>query len=311
MWNTRYVLNLQQLRVLLAIREQGSFTRAAEALHYGVPTVTHHLRTLEAHLQARLVDRDRRGARLTPLGESFVEDAAEIIARIDRAERTVQDQREAGVVTLRVGTFSSIGSRLLPAAIARLQELTSVRVEVTEAEPTEVVRMLREGELHAGVIYDASSESAFEAPDLELRTLISEPYGVMVAQHGELARSGTVDFRQLVDVPWVFSRSDDEASDRVIRRVMGSLGHEVRELIRTDDLYMIHGLVQEGLGCALSTAAAIDTDFDVVLLPATQDLGERRVSFVTRRGSPPQAVSWLGEILERVAGDRANRPVHV
>ncbi|MDN5911032.1 MAG: LysR family transcriptional regulator, partial [Brevibacterium sp.] len=44
-------MNLQQFRVLLAIRDEGSLNRAAEVLDHGVPTVTHHLRTLESHLR--------------------------------------------------------------------------------------------------------------------------------------------------------------------------------------------------------------------------------------------------------------------
>ena len=302
MWHSLYeVMNLQQFRVLLAVREHGSLTRAAEALRYGVPTVTHHLRGLEAHLGARLVRSDRSGSRLTPIGASFAAEAEQILARLDRAEQAVADQRDAGLVTLRVGTFASIGSRLLPAAIARLQERTAVRVEVVEAEPTEVVRQLRAGEVHAGLIYDASAEPAFDAPDLALRTLLSEPYRVMISAGSAWAERETLDFADLAGESWICSRSDDEASDRVLRRVSHAMGYPVRPLMRTDDLYMIHGLVAEGLGCALTTAAAVDADFDVVLRPTVQDLGERRVHFVTLGHDVPPVVRRLGEILQPVA----------
>ncbi|WP_449283714.1 LysR family transcriptional regulator [Leucobacter sp.] len=301
------MMNLQQFRVLLAVREHGSLTRAAEALHYGVPTVTHHLRGLETHLCAKLVESGRSGTRLTPIGAQFAVEVEGILERLDRAEQAVADQRDAGLATLRVGAFASIGSRLLPAAISALQQRTSVRVEVVEAEPTEVVRLLRAGEVHAGLIYDASAEPAFEVPDLALETLLSEPYRVMVARESEWARSEALDFAQLANVAWLCSRSDDEASDRVLRRVCRAMGHPVRALMRTDDLTMIHGLVAEGLGCALTTAAAVDTDFDVVLRPTVQDLGERRVMFVTQRSRIPPVVQWLGEILQRVVEDRARR----
>lgn len=301
------MMNLQQLRVLLAVRQHGSLTRAARVLQYGVPTVTHHLRGLEAHLGAKLVERSRSGTRLTPIGDSFAEEAEAVLARLDRAEQAVADQRDAGLTTLRVGTFASIGSRLLPAAIAALQQRTSVRVEVVEAEPTEVVRLLRAGEVHAGLIYDASAEPAFEAPDLALETLLSEPYRVMVARESEWALRDTLDFAELASVAWLCSRSDDEASDRVLRRVCRAMGHPVRALMRTDDLYMIHGLVAEGLGCALTTAAAVDADFDVVLRPTVQDLGERRVMFVSQRSGGPPVVRWLGETLQRVVEHRERR----
>lgn len=303
------MLTLQQFRVLLCIRDAGSLTKAAGVLRYGVPTVTHHLRTLEAHLGARLVDRDRSGARLTPLGEFFAEEIAPVLTRIERAEAAVQEMRDAGAVSLRVGTFSSMGARLMPAAIAELQQRGSVRVEVIEAEPTDVVRMLRSGEVHAGVIYDISLDPAFTAPDLLQQVLLSEPNRVMVARDSPYARLDSVDFADFAETPWVCSRNPEEATDRVLRMVSRSLGFEVRELMRTDDVSMIHGLVAEGLGLAISTTAAIDTDFDVALKPAVQDLGERRVSFVTRRGTMPPAVHWLGEILARVATERADRRV--
>ncbi|QZY53542.1 LysR family transcriptional regulator [Leucobacter tenebrionis] len=300
-------MNLQQFRVLIAVREHGSLTRAADALHYGVPTLTHHLRGLEAHLRAKLVESDRRGTRLTPLGAAFAERIEQALAGIDRAEREVVDLRDAGLVTLRVGTFASMGSRLLPAAISALQQRSPVRVEVIEAEPSEVARLLRAGEVHAGLVFDASADPAFAAPDLVLETLLSEPYGVMVAREGEWAARERLDFAELEGVAWLCSRSDDEASDRVLRRVCRAAGYPVRELMRTDDLYMIHGLVEEGLGFALTTAASVDPDFDVVLRPTVQDLGERRVAFMRRAGENAAVVSWLGEALRGVAAERARR----
>ncbi|TGD12861.1 LysR family transcriptional regulator [Brevibacterium sp. S111] len=298
------MMNLQQFRVLQAVREVGSLNRAAEVLGHGVPTVTHHLRTLESHLRVQLVERARSGARLTPLGESFAAEIAPVLERIDRAEQLVTAQRDAGVVTLRIGSFSSIGSRLLPAAIAELQAQKSVRVEVVEAEPSEVVRMLHSGEVHAGLIYDIPELPEFAGPELRLRTLLDEPYRVMVARDGQLAKQDVLDVEQMGEVAWVSSRNESEASVRVLNRVYRSLGLEVRELMRSDDLYMIHGLVAEGLGCALTTEAAVDTGFAVEIRPAKQDLGTRRVSFVTRTGPNPAAVGWMGEILETVAAER-------
>ncbi|MBP1325619.1 DNA-binding transcriptional LysR family regulator [Leucobacter exalbidus] len=298
------MINLQQLRVLLAVREHGSLTQAAEALRYGVPTVAHHLRTLEAHLEAQLVVRTRGGTELTPLGEFYAAEVAPVLVRLDRAEHAVAGHRDSGVVTLRVGTFASVGSRLMPAAISELEQRHSVRVEVVEGEPTEVVRMLRQGEVHAGVIYDISEEPLFDTPDLEQRTLFAEPYQVMVGRHSEWAEHSKLTREDLTRMRWICSRNDSEASDRVLRRVHSEMGEQIRVLMETDDWYMIHGLVAEGLGCALTTAAPVDQEFEVELRDTVDGLGERRVSFVTTKGARPAAVGWLGEILQRVASSR-------
>lgn len=291
------MMTLQQLTILLAVRDHESLTRAAAALGYGVPTVKHHLRSLEGALAAQLVESTRSGTWLTPLGEALAGEAVEIVDRVRRAERTVAGLRDAGLVTLRVGTFASVGAKLLPGIIIELQRRSQVRVEVIEGEPTDVARMLREGEIDLGILYDSSFDEAVVDPDLEITPLFTEPFMVMIATEGPFAGAGPIDIAELGDVAWVASRSDDEASDRVLRRVYRSIGPPVRELMRTDDLRMIHGLVEAGLGFALATPTTIDSDFHVELAPTVQDLGFRRVSFATRTGTLPQATRHLGELL--------------
>jgi DNA-binding transcriptional LysR family regulator len=291
------VLQPQQLRVLTAIRDYGSLTAAAGALGYGVPTIAHHLASLERHFKVKLAERDRRGARLTPLGLVLVEEASEILARLDQVERLVTTQRDLGMATIRVGTFASIGSQLLPRAIRRLRERVQVQVEVVEAEPIRVVELLHSGELHAGLIYDSAEDPAFAAFDVESTVLAEEQYEVLVAADSPFATVPEIDLTHLADADWICSRDENEASDRVLRRACRAAGFEPQVLMRTDDLNMIHGLVAEGLGCTLTTPAAVDTRFAVLARPTHQELGLRRTSFVRRRGVVPHSVSELHEIL--------------
>lgn len=287
----------QQLRVLVAIRDHGSLTRAAQALGYGVPTIAHHLASLERHFRVQLVERDRRGARLTALGAVLVGEAEDVLGRLDQAERLVTTQRDLGLTTIRVGTFASIGSQLLPRAIRRLRSLMRVQVEVVEAEPTDVVEQLDAGDLHAGLIYDSAEEPAFATPDLTLTVLLEEPYRVLVAGDSHYAAQSELDLADLADADWIGSRDENETSDRVLRRACRLAGFDPTILMRTDDLNMIHGLVAEGLGCALATQAAVDTRFAVVTRPTVQRLGLRRTSFVHRRNVVPRAVEELHHIL--------------
>jgi len=291
------VIQPQQLRVLVAIRDNGSLTRAAQSLGYGVPTIAHHLASLEGHFKVQLVERDRRGARLTPLGGVLVVEAEEILVRLDQAERLVITQRDLGLTTIRVGTFASIGSQLLPRAIRGLRAQVQVQVEVLEAEPTDVVELLNAGELHAGLIYDSADDPAFAIPDLEFTVLLEEPFRVLVARDSPYTALSEIDLTDLAEADWICSRDENAASDRVLRRACHSVGFEPKVLMRTDDLNMIHGLVAEGLGCTLTTQAAVDNRFAVEARPTAQDLGLRRTSFVRRRTVVPQAVNELHRIL--------------
>lgn len=287
----------QQLRVLVAIRDHGSLTAAAEAMGYGVPTIAHHLASIERHFRVRLVERDRRGARLTPLGGVLVEEAVQILARLEQAERLVTTQRDQGLATIRVGTFASMGSQLLPRAIRELRSRMPVQVEVVEAEPTGVVQLLEAGEIHAGLIYDSADDPAFTSPDLQLQVLLEERYRVLVAVGSPHADADAIDIARLAQADWICSRHESETSDRVLRRVGHMLGFEPRVLMRTDDLNMIHGLVAEGLACTIIAPSAVDSRFAVRALPAAQDLDRRRTLFVRPKTASPRAIGELQRIL--------------
>jgi len=303
------VLYPQQLRVLVAIRDGGSLSAAAQSMGYGVPTIAHHLSALENQVRAPLVERNRRGARLTPLGLSLVSEAEQILRRIEQAERMIVAERDAGLATLRIGAFASIGSRLLPSAIRELRDSAAVRVEVVEAEPTDVVGMLSAGELHAGIIYDVAEDPAFVSSDITATLLFEEPYQVLVGGGSSFADAAPLEVGELADADWICARNDGEASNRILRRVCHAAGFDPRLLMRTDDLNMIHGLVAEGLGVTLTTATAFDSRFDVRLRPTLADFGRRRTSFIHGTETPPPAVDLLHRILlDRVAMFRPATP---
>lgn len=291
------MLSLQQFRVLIAIRNAGSLTKAAENLGYGAPTVTHHLNLLEAHFGAVLVERGSRGVTFTPLGEATVREAETIMARVDDLERIIAEHRDAGMVTLRVGTFASLGSQLLPPAIRELQATSNVRIEVVEAEPLQLVELLRRGELDAALLYDLADDPSILAMDLELVPLLREPYRVLVAAHGSLAQQKKLDFAQLSSASWVRPRHEEDATERVLLRACRNVGFMPKEFIRSDDLSMIHGLVSEGLCLAIMTESAANSALGVTLKPTVQNLGERSVYFATRQGLLPAAVTQLRTLL--------------
>jgi DNA-binding transcriptional LysR family regulator len=291
------VLSLQQFRVLIAIRDAGSLTKAAENLGYGAPTVTHHLNLLEAHFGAVLVERGSRGVTFTPLGEATVREAETIMTRVDDLERIIAEHRDAGLVTLRVGTFASLGSKLLPPAIRELQATSNVRIEVVEAEPLELVELLRRGELDAALLYDLADDPSIIAVDLKLVQLLQEPFKVLVASEGPLAHEKKLEFAQLASASWVRTRHENEATERVLLRACRGAGYLPKEFIRSDDLSMIHGLVSEGLCLAIMTESAANSALGVMLKPTVQDLGERSVYFATRIGQLPAAVTQLRSLL--------------
>ena len=79
-------MDLKQLGYLLAVRDAGSFTRAAQALHVAQPAVSMAIAKLEQQLDLRLFDRQDRSVRLTPEGEVLCRHAERLLRQMHQAE---------------------------------------------------------------------------------------------------------------------------------------------------------------------------------------------------------------------------------
>ena len=81
-----------QLTVFVCVADCGSFTRAAEELYISPTAVMKQMNALEAHLDLKLIERTRRGIRLTPAGEVIYKDAKFLF---DYSRRSIESARQA------------------------------------------------------------------------------------------------------------------------------------------------------------------------------------------------------------------------
>jgi LysR family carnitine catabolism transcriptional activator len=95
-------MNLVQLRYVLAVAEQGTFTRAASELGVAQPSLSQGVRSLEAELGAELFHRTSTGAVPTPAGEALLGPARAALRSADAGQAAVSAVRglEAGTLDL-------------------------------------------------------------------------------------------------------------------------------------------------------------------------------------------------------------------
>ena len=77
-------MNFRQLECFVAVVDEGSFTRAARRIGITQPSLSQHIRALEAELDGAVLDRLPRGVSLTPAGRSLLPEAR-IAVRARRA----------------------------------------------------------------------------------------------------------------------------------------------------------------------------------------------------------------------------------
>ena len=106
-------MNTQQLLCFVCVADRLNFTKAAEELFLSPPTVTHHIQTLEAELKMPLFIRNSKMVRLTDAGRGFYNDAKEILAKIEIAQKKMHDAAHTEVRLFHIGCTSSTELRYL------------------------------------------------------------------------------------------------------------------------------------------------------------------------------------------------------
>lgn len=76
-------MEIRQLRYFIAAVEAGNLRRAAENIHISHPALSMSLKNLEKDLGVTLLDRSRRGMRMTFAGEQFLKSAHSLLRQID------------------------------------------------------------------------------------------------------------------------------------------------------------------------------------------------------------------------------------
>ncbi len=273
-------LELRHLVSLQAVARAGSFHGAADALDYTQSAVSQHVAALEAIVGARLVERSRgrRSVTLTEAGVLLVRHADAIVARMRaiQADMTAYSQGVAGV--LRIGTYPSVGARILPAVVRRFAAAwPGVEIRLTESpNDGDLLSLVEQGTIDVAFAVLPLPEGPFEAVEL-----MRDPFVLVVNHASRLASLPRVtELAEIGDLPLIgFSQCRSTA---VAEAHLAQHGVRPRFVFRSDDNGTVQGLVGAGVGSALVPRLTVDElDPEIVALPT--DLPPRIVGLVWHR----------------------------
>ena len=132
------------LTAFARVVETGSFARAAERLGVSVSSVSRLVADLEAHLDARLLNRTTRRLSLTESGQAFFERCVQLLADLEEAEVAVASASIVPRGTLRLTCSATFAARhLAPAIAAFAARHAQIRFDVELSE--RVVDIVEEG----------------------------------------------------------------------------------------------------------------------------------------------------------------------
>ena len=146
-------MNIFQLEILTAVVKCGTFSDAAMELEISQSAVSRAIASLELELGVALLSRGRLGAKLTSVGERIIPHARAMLDLREHIDYEVNLAKGLYNSRLRIASFRSAATHLLPANIARFRNrFPHVEVSLAELDPAGVEQSLREGQTDVGLL---------------------------------------------------------------------------------------------------------------------------------------------------------------
>jgi DNA-binding transcriptional LysR family regulator len=284
-------LELRHLVALKTIADEGSFGRAAQRLGYTQSAVSQQIAALERVVGLRLLERPGgpRPVSLTEAGRILLRHAEAIEARLLAAKADMEALEAGDAGRLRVGTFQSVGARVIPTLLRRFGQ-DHPQVEVVLQESTsedELVRLVERGELDVSFM-----TLPVDRGPLDHVELLRDPYVLVVPAGSPLAAlKKAPTLKEIALQPLVgFNRC--RAMDAVEAQLASS-GRAPNVVFRSDNNGTVQGLVGAGVGVSVAPLLTVDE-------------GDESIAVIDLAGRiPPRIIGlvWHGDRHRSAAGE--------
>ncbi|TYL52035.1 LysR family transcriptional regulator [Nocardioides sp. BGMRC 2183] len=304
------MIDLRRLEALVAVHRTGSVSAAAAALHYGQPTVSHHLRRLEAETGSVLLQRVGRGVRLTPDGVLLARRGEEVLGLLERAEAELTAANQLRTGTVRLAAFPSGAATLVPAAISLLATRhPGLTLDLIEAEPPEATELLRAGAVDLGLTFAYPDQPTGVANPADsgvtAETLFGDTLHLVTsdaAQLGPGSATSPTPLGHLATRRWI---TGCERCRSELLHLCDAAGFIPEIAFASDDYVAVQALVASGVGVTVLPGLALEAHRNPGVVTRRVAGGVRHVQLASYGAPPrPAAVEAVAAVLRTVAVSR-------
>jgi LysR family transcriptional activator of glutamate synthase operon len=298
-------MDLRQLRYLVALAEEGHFTRAAERMHIAQPALSQQIRRLEDEVGVALVDRTTRRVALTDAGRLLVDHARRALREVDAARAELADLAGVRAGHLVIGAMQSLGPFDLSILLAAFHErYPAVELTVDEEVSDVLIEMLRADAVDLAFL---SLTARADAEGLSVQRLLTEPLVVLLAHGHPLAGRKRLRVAELRDERFIGFR-EGAGLRRIIANAAHDAGFDAQVVFETNEIERARAMAARGLGVTIVPESDVQRDGPaVVAVPLHRPSLTRDVTLAWREGRRPTPAARAFLELARTA-DRTGAP---
>jgi len=245
-------MDARQLLYFLAVADNGSFNRAAAALHLAQPSLSQAIRNLERELGVLLFHRIGRRIELTEAGWLMIEPARQVIRDLETARATMESVKGLRTGRLEIASMPSPAVQPLSAMIgAYLCKYPAMRVDVRAVQTAaEVAAHVRTGTVEIGL---AGTATELRLPGIQVHSIVRQRFVVLAPPGGRLPPECTVALEDLAGLTAIVAPHGTRA--RQLIDELRERGVPVRIGVEAAHREAVLPLVLQGTGFAIMTEA--------------------------------------------------------
>jgi len=244
-----------RLRLLVEVGRQGSISGAAEACRMGQPSATKHLKTLEAAVGAKLVERNGRSSRLTEAGEIVAGHGVRVLDSIEAMREDLRSLGGAERGTLTLGASTTPGSYVLPSILQCFADQhPRVDVDVVIGSSTWIADRVARREVALGVAGEVDlPDGVFAEPFLEDEVIGIAAPGQVKLRRGRASLAALKAHTLLV-------REHGSSTRSVAERYLARVGYHPAKQWELDSNEAIKRSVRAGLGVGFVSRFVVEEE---------------------------------------------------
>lgn len=145
-------MEIQHLRLIKAIVEEGGITRAMDVLHLSQSALSYQLKETELQLGTLVFYRRNKKLILTPVGKKLYDTANRILLDLDATEFEVKKMMNGEHGAIRISTECYTNYHWLPAVLKKFKdEFSNVEIEIVFEATLKPIEKLAEGKLDLAI----------------------------------------------------------------------------------------------------------------------------------------------------------------
>jgi len=217
-------VKMRDLRIVLAVAEQGGILKAAQHINITQPTVTRCVQGIESRLGVALFRRTSRGMVPTVYGDAFVRRCRGIMADIGALGAEIDTMAHGVRGQVLIGAMPAAMNSFLPLALLELQKShPDIRVSVSEGNENDLLLGLRNRNIDLAV---GRLPSEREHPDVRNEVLLNDPLCFVARPGHPLFSQPTHTVAQACEFPWVCPNRESLVQ-KALESAFRTAGHEL------------------------------------------------------------------------------------